>query len=126
MTRFFVVSGKDQIQQPFGYLYRIAHNLLIDRARRDANAPSSLGTSDEGIQVGVRAEQEDGLHLADLHAALEKALDELPAKCREAFILRRFHNMDTPAIADRLNVSHRMVQKYLIRSMDHLHERLKA
>jgi RNA polymerase sigma factor (sigma-70 family) len=124
VARFIVASRRDSLQQPLGYLFRIARNLLIDHARRDAVAVPVTNAPEEELQVAVRAEQEDALHLADLQSALDAALDELPLKCREAFILRRFHAMDTPAIAERLNVSHRMVQKYLIRAMEHLRQRL--
>lgn len=124
VTRFIVASRRDKVQQPLGYLFRIARNLLIDHARRNAGSGPASSVPDEEIHVAVRAEQEDALHLADLESALNEALDELPAKCREAFILRRFHAMDTPAIAEHLGVSPRMVQKYLIRSMAHLRQRL--
>ena len=125
LARFIVVGRAEALAQPFGYLFRIANNLLIDHARRNATAGPVLAAAEHGEAVGTRAEQEDSLHLEDLHAALEEALDELPEKCREAFILRRFHDMDTPSIANRLNVSHRMVQKYLIRAMEHLQRRLR-
>jgi RNA polymerase sigma-70 factor (ECF subfamily) len=121
----FIVASRSSLSQPFGYLFRIANNLLVDRARRASTAPTLVVMLSEHDHPVVRPEQEDLLHLADLRTKLELALDELPAKCREAFILRRFHAMDTPAIASRLNVSHRMVQKYLIRTMEHLHLRLR-
>lgn len=125
LTRFIVVNRTETISQPFGYLYRIANNLLVDHARRGAVTSPVMTVLEDDDQAGIRAEQEDALHLADLRAALEEALDELPPKCREAFVLRRFHDMDTPAIAARLAVSHRMVQKYLIRAMGHVHQRLQ-
>lgn len=124
LSRFLVVN-RDSLTHPFGYLFRIANNLLADRARRASNTPSLVVTLDEHDHPTVEPNQEDRLHLADLREQLELALDELPAKCREAFILRRFHALETPAIAARLNVSHRMVQKYLVRTMEHLHLRLR-
>jgi len=124
LTRF-IAANKSSVSHPFGYLFRIANNLLVDRARRASNTPTLVTIANEHQHPVAAPNQEDSLHLADLRAQLEFALDELPVKCREAFILRRFHAMDTPAIADRLNVSHRMVQKYLIRAMEHLHYRLR-
>jgi RNA polymerase sigma factor (sigma-70 family) len=120
----FIVASRNSLAQPFGYLFRIANNLLVDRARRASNMPTLVAVLDEKDHPVAEADQEDLLHLADLRTQLDLALDELPVKCREAFILRRFHAMDTPAIARRLNVSDRMVQKYLVRTMEHLHIRL--
>jgi RNA polymerase sigma factor (sigma-70 family) len=78
VTRFIVASRRDEMQQPLGYLFRIARNLLIDHARRNAGSAPVMSVPDEEIQVAVRAEQEDALHLADLETALNEALDELP------------------------------------------------
>lgn len=125
LTRLMVVEQRGPIAQPFGYLFRIAHNLLVDRARRNGVMPVLVAGIEDYEHPAAQPEQEDALHLEDLRHQLEQALDELPVKCREAFILRRFHEMDTPTIAARLDVSHRMVQKYLIRAMEHLHLRLK-
>lgn len=125
LIRYYGSERSTTIEQPMPYLYRIANNLLIDNARRRAVATPAMEMLQHRQQSSARAEQEDAIHLGDLQTALEAALDELPPKCREAFILRRFHDEDTPAIANRLNVSHRMVQKYLIRAIEHLHERLK-
>jgi len=124
VARYIVANRRGTVEQPLGYIFRIAHNLLVDYARRNTVAAPIIAAPEEDVQVSVRANQEDALHLADLRQALDHALDELPEKCREAFILRRFHAMDTPAIADRLGVSHRMVQKYLIQAMEHLRQRL--
>ncbi|CAN5302719.1 RNA polymerase sigma factor [soil metagenome] len=124
LTRFVVVGRRGVIAQPYGYLFRIANNLLVDRARRKSVTPVFVAATEEYEHSPTQPVQEDALHLEDLRLKLEQALDELPEKCREAFILRRFHEMDTPTIATRLDVSHRMVQKYLIRAMEHLHLRL--
>lgn len=126
VSRFIFANRRTNVERPIGYLFQIARNLLVDHARRDAAAIPMVATSQEELQVSVRADQEDALHLADLKNALDDALDELPVKCREVFILRRFHNMDTGSISDRMNISHRMVQKYLLRSMEHLRQRLAA
>lgn len=75
--------------------------------------------------MGLGPAQEDGCHLADLEHAYGRALAELPPRCREAFVMRRHDELATPDVADRLSISHRMVQKYIARATSHLHDRLQ-
>ena len=125
LTRYIVAQRGGDLSNPIGYLFRIANNLLVDRARRASRLPPHVGVLEEHEHPETRADQEDALHLADLRSQLHDALDELPRSCREAFILKRFHEVDTPAIASQLNVSHRMVQKYLAKATAHLTVRLQ-
>jgi RNA polymerase sigma factor (sigma-70 family) len=123
LVRFMHRSRQTLVEQPFGYLLRIANNLLIDEARACAAGRVPVSISDD-TDFPCAAQQEDRRNHDDLQQRLNEALDELPQKCRDAFIMKRFHEMDTPAIARRLNISHRMVQKHLIKAMSHLHERI--
>jgi RNA polymerase sigma factor (sigma-70 family) len=41
------------------------------------------------------------------------AIEALPPKCREAFVLRRFHDLSHDEIAKRLGISRNMVEKHL-------------
>jgi RNA polymerase sigma factor (sigma-70 family) len=123
LARLFHRSRQTLVEQPFGYLFRIANNLLVDEARAQAAGRIHASMS-EDTDFPCPAQQEDRLNHDDLRDTVNLALDELPQKCRDVFIMRRFHDMDTPSIAKRLNISDRMVQKYLIRAMTHLHERI--
>lgn len=126
LARFLVVCRRTVVAQPYGYIFRIANNLLVDRSRFDAIAHANLenGSGDEMDWPGVQPEQENRRRHDDLRMALDQALDELPDKCRDAFVLKRFHDLDTPTISRRLNISERMVQKHLVRATTHLHHRL--
>lgn len=125
LTRYFLSCRKAIVAQPYGYIFRIAKNLLIDRSRSHYAGPLHITPTDDEQWPAVPPEQENQRRYEDLHSALTRALEELPEKCRHAFILKRFHDLDTPAIAEKLNISPRMVQKYLVRAMSHLHSRLK-
>ncbi len=71
------------------------------------------GTSPEAqFQAGQRIQQ------------VAEVLRKLPYKCRRAFILHRFEGRTHTEIARELGVSRSMVEKYLIRALDRLRQRL--
>jgi RNA polymerase sigma-70 factor (ECF subfamily) len=116
-----VASARERtVDEPQAYLFRIAANLIADRHRR--MLPMVPVTAE--IDPPVRAAQEDRRRVADLQAALERALDELSPRCREVFVMRRFDERGTGEIARELGISPRMVQKHLTHAVAHLYDRL--
>jgi RNA polymerase sigma factor (sigma-70 family) len=125
-VRFLELQNPGKIENPRGYLLRIAANLGIDHLRRENHR-----IFDRSIEVGsleVKADQaspEEVLLGFDLQWQLASAMKTMPEKCRTVFILRRFEGLTTVEIADQLGVSRRMIQKHLAQAMQHLHVRLK-
>lgn len=62
---------------------------------------------------------------SDLSRHLEKALDKLPAACREAFDMNRFQGLKYREIAERLNVSERTVEVRISKALALLRHHLK-
>ncbi|MNO07493.1 putative RNA polymerase sigma factor FecI [compost metagenome] len=56
---------------------------------------------------------------------VERALDELPAICRDAFLLRKLEGMTHPEIAERLGISKGMVEKHIVNAMKHCRVRIR-
>ena len=98
------------------FLFKTAANLAVDRLRREqvhARA-TSLPSFHEFMdpltpERRVAAKQEVQL--------LARLVDELPPKCRQAFVLNRFHGMELPAIASEMGISERMVRSYVVRAL---------
>jgi RNA polymerase sigma-70 factor (ECF subfamily) len=57
-------------------------------------------------------------------AVLRSALDELPAKCRQIFVLHRLEGLSRAEIAIRMGLGERMVRLYMARALEHLRRRL--
>jgi RNA polymerase sigma-70 factor (ECF subfamily) len=57
-------------------------------------------------------------------AALVRALDELPPRCRAIFIAARLDEVPHKALAERYGISMRTVERELKRAMEHCGERL--
>jgi RNA polymerase sigma-70 factor, ECF subfamily len=81
-------------QNFYGWLVRIAHNLVIDKARR-RRPEVSLDAGDEDERASLGAVLADGspgpdagLANRDLRAAIGAAVEALPVEQREVFIMR--------------------------------------
>ncbi len=108
-----VIQARDRytVQARFTtWLYRIAHNRLVDHWRRhEPSALVSLAASDgEMLEAVVEPERRDpARHVAgrELAARLAAAVADLPVPQREAFLLHVEEDMDTAAIATATGVS---------------------
>lgn len=109
----------NQPEQPSflrAYLFRIAANLATDLNRRRGLAfRSRADTQDE-----VEPHQERALCARQQLDLVSCVLNQLPPKCREAFIRHRHEGQSTVEIAAALKVSDRMVRLYLARALEHL------
>lgn len=112
------------ILQPRAYLHQTARNVVTDAYRRGvAHEMVPLDTMDTTAKDG---DPDAMLRATEMIDALERALNELPLKCRQVFVWQRLDGLTQAEIALRLNVSKNMVEKYMIRAMRHLRVRLAA
>ena len=56
---------------------------------------------------------------------LERALGELPAACRDSFLLRKLDGMTHLQIAERLCISRSLVEKHIVNAMKHCRARMR-
>jgi RNA polymerase sigma factor (sigma-70 family) len=105
------------------FLFKTAANLATDRLR----ARSRRGRI---VQVGglesavfeLSPERElDGQQTLE---RLRDAIDELPTKCREAFLLYRLEELSVEEVAARLGLRERMVWRYIARALDYIRIRV--
>jgi RNA polymerase sigma factor (sigma-70 family) len=98
------------------FLFKTAANLAVDRLRRDdvharaTETPLFREFTDDRTPERAAAGAQEIQRLVEL-------LADLPPKCREAFILNRFHGMDFPDIAAEMKLSERMVRIYVVRAL---------
>lgn len=111
------------VQQPRAYLHQTARNIAVDGYRREERR----GTMEvEAIDPGLSAadDPEHYMHAIQLADCVEEALAELPANCRKVFIWQKLEGLTQAEIAERLGLSKNMVEKYMIRTLRHLRDRL--
>jgi RNA polymerase sigma factor (sigma-70 family) len=118
------------------YLFKIARNLAVDRVRRrkvrseHVQAASLDGLFDTGVEEGYLAGEQLKLFW--------RAVEELPEKCRAAFMASKFRERTAEEVAGEMKISARMVRKYIVQglvycrlrvdgvSMDEARKRMRA
>ena len=110
------------------YLRRVALNQVADAYREEragrtlsvvplestaqsASRPEAFDVSDASHDPLDRVQHRQRL------ARLAQAMDELPARQREALVLHRFDGLTQDEVAGRMGISRRMVVKHLSRAM---------
>jgi len=106
------------------WLFRVAGNLARSRLRRrkiiqwvtfDSAAHERPAAGDPPDRAVERAERRD---------AVRHAIGALPARQREAVVLRRYENLSYKEIADAMGITVPAVESLLQRAMKGLRERL--
>ena len=99
------------------YLYRIAHNRVIDHFRRPEPAAVPLDEDHVAESLGLAAPrwtQPDVAADARAQAtALLRLLDDLPAEQREAFVLQQETGLSIEEIAEMTGVAHETAKSRL-------------
>ncbi|WP_017522403.1 sigma-70 family RNA polymerase sigma factor [Pusillimonas noertemannii] len=113
------------IANPRAYLHRSTSNGLAGRYRREQAFPAAPLHELAEAEHPVVEDVEAGAQLAELSSALAEALDELSPACRQVFAWHRLEGWTVPEIAARMGLSVSTVEKYLTRTMRHLHRSLQ-
>ncbi|WP_030142060.1 sigma-70 family RNA polymerase sigma factor [Pseudomonas fluorescens] len=115
-------SDSAQVEQPRAYLHQTARNIAVDgyrlEDRRGALEEVAFDTP------SLASDPEHYMHAIQLADSIEQALAELPANCRTVFVWQKIEGLTQAEIAERLGLSKNMVEKYMIRTLRHLRDRL--
>jgi RNA polymerase sigma-70 factor (ECF subfamily) len=110
------------------YLYGAARNRAINAGRRvrvAARCEIAARRAGDAPGMGQRPEPADARASAtDFARALARALDHLPDRCRETFLLRRQHGLSIAEIAQTMSVTAKCVERQLTKAMRMLREEL--
>jgi RNA polymerase sigma-70 factor (ECF subfamily) len=120
-VRALQMTAPQAVQDPVRYLMRITRNLFIDyRRRRSRDARLFEQAADLAFAVDDRPSPEQLLASKQVLAGILAAIDQLPPRCREAFLMHRFENVSYPVIAHRMGISISMVEKHIAEAMARL------
>ena len=118
-------SSRSTAASAEAYLFRVATNLVRDRARREkvrGDYRASVGAVE-----GLHIDSFDPHRVAAGREAVRSVHDwilDLPEKTRRIFILYRLENLDRKDIADRLGLSRSSVDKHIAKAMGLLIDRI--
>ncbi|MCW2387179.1 RNA polymerase sigma-70 factor (ECF subfamily) [Sphingobium sp. B11D3B] len=106
------------LANPAAFVRRIARNLLIDRARRRKREQSVVFYSlDEQQDISAPPEQETALQAVELMRTYQQALDALPEKTRNVFLMSRDEEMTYGEISAALGITAATVQYHMVRAI---------
>lgn len=127
-VRIWRVRTVQPIASAKAFLFQIARRLALDFTRRAKVSPidtvrdlSELSVIDNAPGVVEAISRKERIKL------LADAIDTLPHRCREIFVLRRLKCMPQKEVAARLGISERTVEVHVLRGLrrceDYLRER---
>ncbi|NJO12902.1 MAG: RNA polymerase sigma factor [Gammaproteobacteria bacterium] len=124
-VRMLNLDSPEVVSHLRAYLFKTAANLAIDRLRARA-VEHRLGDLEFFEDTALQADPGGGLAAAEELQLILRCLQELPPKCRQAFLLRRIEEMSSREIAQVLNVPERTVRHYVVEAIVYCQSRLAA
>ncbi len=107
------------------YVFKAANNLAINRLLERQRRREHLTVDPEDLNLpSSEPTPEDAAQYQEKLRTLVCAVEELPQKCRRAFILYKFEFLEYREVADRMNLTESMIRKYVLRGMRHCRRRL--
>lgn len=108
-------AAKKQLPQPVKpFVFRSAHNLLVDRIRREHVVPIEAVADFDELEIAIDAPLPDLSVIArDELRRLQAALDKLPPRAREAVVLGRIEGLTGREIAKRMGIGTATVSAHL-------------
>jgi len=116
-TRMLCSGAFERVEHPQSYLIRIAHNLLIERARTWHRKQRMLCPLDEARDAAVQPDQQHHAEAKELRRALRRALLAMPPRTRRIFLMHRLRDATYKEIADELGISSKTVEKHIARAL---------
>jgi len=113
------------IKEPRSALFRIARNLLVDRARRASRDCLETLHDPLELRAATALTTTDSVEARERLDLVRAAIDALPKRCREVFILSRFGGLSYAQIADRFGIAPSTVEKHMIRAIAACRDALK-
>ena len=113
------------------FLFQVATNLAVDQLRRRQlhfrYLKQEIRQGDEGEPADVNAVTASPEKIVGARERLEaiyRAVDELPFRVKQAFLLHRRSGLSYSEIAEQMEVSVSSVEKYILQALKHCRQRL--
>ena len=109
----------DDIEHANRYLFRAAANVLARRGQMSGWEWSSQAAVEE-LELFDELSPERVLIAKEALARLMRALDGLPPRVQEAFVLHRFEDMTYREIAERMGIKPKSVEALIMRALERI------
>lgn len=110
-----VESGEEEMDSFRGFLYRCVRNECISFLRKKRERV--------GLE-NVPEVDDETVDTSERDARIWKAIDQLPERCREVFLLSKRDGLSNDEIAEELNISIKTVKNQMTKAFSRLREAL--
>ena len=108
------VQDWNRIQNPKAYLYKTAHHIVIEHYKKNAQfAIDSLSGIEDFDVIDPGANLETQLIAQQEMEIISRVITQLPQRCREAFVLKKYRQLSHKDIAAIMDISVKTVEKHL-------------
>ncbi|WP_187395015.1 RNA polymerase sigma factor [Pigmentiphaga aceris] len=116
-VRLIETPPRKPIREPLAFLRHVSTHLAIDRCRVADYRVDRTALMAAGPHASETPATPDETAIAEqARAALLAAIQALPERCREVFILHALYEVPQTEIAKRLGISRTMVARHLARA----------
>lgn len=116
-TRLLRSGALERAENPQAYLFRAAHNLLIEGARRRTREQGVFCPFDEGRDTAVEPEQEWRIEAMELRRIYRRTLRAMPHRTRRVFLMHRLRGLSYREIAEQLGIGDKGVEYHMMRAL---------
>ena len=109
----FVKLWERKAENPKAFLYTAVRNKCIDTLRRTNPIDTNISPTDLDGNISDEEAAERSLHEAELWTAI----DSLPPRCRQVFIMSKRDNKKYREIAAELGISERTVEHQISKAL---------
>ncbi len=109
------------------YLFRAARNAAIDHLRREQMIrrwEEDVVRHEETPAMGTPLRADGPTEASEVQTAVGRAIEQLPARCRQVAILRLQYNLSRAEVAEAMGVTVKTVERQIARALRSLRELL--
>lgn len=122
-ARMLSLPEQATVDHPLALLKCIALNIIRDTFRRERyRRQQVIGLEEPLVSAQPEPDPEQVAAARQRLARLRDAIDDLPPRCREVFVLHKVHGLPHAEVARRLGISRNMVERHVIRAYAQLRE----
>ena len=122
IIEFWNKRSEISIENPRAYLYRSVYNRSLNLLKKNIKLNSEEIIEFENFPL--ESSIVETLEEKELHAKIEKAIQELPEKTRAVFVLSRFEDKTYKEIAEDLDISIKTVESQISAALKLLRKKI--